>query len=73
MPVRFKMGFLFGRKAQPRKFDYTPRYYDPRKDDSLKRRMRIQSRVRRRRSPIALFYLAALLLTALYIYNAIGR
>ncbi len=67
------MGFLFGRKPQPRRFDYTPRYYDPRKDDSLKRRMRIQSRVRRRRSPIALYYLAALLLTALYIYNAIGR
>ena len=53
------MGLLFGRKTQPRKFDYTPRYYDPRKDDSLKRRMRIQSRVRRRRSPIALYYLAA--------------
>ncbi|MCY3614457.1 MAG: hypothetical protein F4058_01545 [Rhodothermaceae bacterium] len=67
------MGLLFGRKTQPRKFDYTPRYYDPRKDDSLKRRMRIQSRVRRRRSPIALYYLAALLLTALYIYNALGR
>jgi hypothetical protein len=67
------MGLLFGRKTQPRKFDYTPRYYDPRKDDSLKRRMRIQSRVRRRRSPVALYYLAALLLTALYIYNAIGR
>ncbi|MCY4672535.1 MAG: hypothetical protein OXD43_02005 [Bacteroidetes bacterium] len=67
------MGLLFGPKAQPRKFDYTPRYYDPRKDDSLKRRIRIQSRVRRRRSPVALYYLAALLLTALYIYNAIGR
>ncbi|MDE2770650.1 MAG: hypothetical protein OXI44_05690 [Bacteroidota bacterium] len=67
------MGLLFGRKTQPRKFDYTPRYYDPRKDDSLKRRMRIQSRVRRRRSPVALYYLAALLLTALYIYNALGR
>lgn len=67
------MGFLLGRKPKPRQFDYTPRYYDPRKDESLKRRMRIQSRVRRRRSPIALYYLAALLLTALYIYNVIGR
>lgn len=67
------MGLLFGRKAQPRKFDYTPRYYDPKKNDSLKRRMRIQSRVRRRRSPLALLYLAALLLTAFYIYNALGR
>lgn len=67
------MGFLFGRKARPRQFDYTPRYYDPRKDESLKRRMRIQSRIRRRRSPIALFYLAGLLLTALYLYNILGR
>lgn len=67
------MGLLFGRKAQPKKFDYTPRYYDPKKDDSLKRRMRIRSRARRRRSPLALYYLVALLLTALYVYNVIGR
>lgn len=73
LQVGFNMGLLFGRKPKPRKFDYTPRYYDPRKDESLKRRMTIKSRVRRRRSPIALYYLAALLLTALYIYNAIGR
>lgn len=66
------MGLLFGRKPRPRRFDYTPRYYDPRKDEKLKRRMRVHRRVRRR-SPIALFYFAALLITALYIYMAIGN
>lgn len=66
------MGLLFGRKPRPRQFDYTPRYYDPRKDEKLKRRMRIHRRVRRR-SPIALFYFVALLITALYIYMAVGN
>ena len=63
--------FTPGRKANPRRFSYVPRYYDPSKDESLKRRMRIRSRSRRRRSPIALFYLIALLLFAIYIYTAL--
>ncbi|MDX1546848.1 MAG: hypothetical protein R3247_07670 [Rhodothermales bacterium] len=67
------MGLLLpGRKVRPRRFDYEPRYYDPRKEESLKRRMRIKSRSRRRRSPIGLLYFAALLLFAFYIYNALG-
>ena len=67
------MGLFFHiRKVRPRRFDYEPRYYDPTRDDSLKRRMRIQSRARRRRSPIALLYLLALLVFALYIYRALG-
>ena len=65
--------FIHNRRAKPRRFDYEPRYYDPRRDESLKRRMRIQSKVRRRRSPIELLYLGGLLLLALYIYRALGR
>ena len=67
------MGFFSQhRKVKPRGFQYEPRHYDPRKDESLKRRLRIKAKVRRRRSPIALFYLIALLLFAVYIYNALG-
>ncbi len=67
------MGLFFhNRKVRPRRFDYEPRYYDPKRDESLKRRMRIQSRARRRRSPIALLYLLALLVFAIYIYRALG-
>ena len=64
--------FLPGRTKKPRRFSYEPRYYDPRKEESLKRRMRIQSRARRRRSPIALLYFVALLLFAFFIYNALS-
>ena len=65
--------FMQNRRTKPRRFDYEPRYYDPRRDESLKRRMRIQSKVRRRRSPLELLYLGGLLLFALYIYRALGR
>lgn len=61
------------RKVKPRRFQYEPRHYDPTRDESLKRRLRIKSRARRRRSPLALFYFLALLLFAVYIYNALGR
>ncbi len=64
--------FIPSRKAAPRKFSYVPRYYDPTKDESLKRRIRIRSRARRRRSPVGLLYFIALLLFALYIYQALG-
>ena len=68
------MGLFFqNRRARPRRFDYEPRFYDPKRDESLKRRMRIQSKARRRRSPIALFYLLGLLLFAVYIYRTLGR
>jgi len=60
------------RKVKPRTFSYEPRFYDPRKDESLKRRMRIQGRARRRRSPLGLIYFVALLLMALYIYTTLG-
>ena len=60
------------RKAKPRRFSYEPRFYDPTRDDSLKRRMRIKSRVRRRRSPLALLYFFAILFFAIYIYGALG-
>ncbi len=64
--------FVPNRKVKPRRFSYEPRHYDPTKDESLKRRMRIQSRAQRRRSPLGLLYFAALLLFAFYIYNALG-
>ena len=64
--------FLNKRKVRPRTFSYEPRFYDPTRDESLKRRMRIRTRARRRRSPLALIFLVALLFFAFYIYNALG-
>lgn len=64
--------FIPNRRAKPRRFSYEPRHYDPKKEENIRRRMRIQSRARRRRKPLGLIYLAALLLFALYIYRVLG-
>ena len=63
--------FVPSRKAKPRRFSYEPRYYDPTKDESLKRRMRIHSKARRR-SPLGLLYFLVFLFFAIYIYGALG-
>lgn len=64
------MGIIGGRRRKPRKFDYEPRFYNPKKDEDIKRRMRIQRRSRRR-NPTSLLYLLGLLLFTLYIYSAL--
>ncbi|MDX1741776.1 MAG: hypothetical protein R3178_10795 [Rhodothermales bacterium] len=62
--------FIPGKRSQNRRFSYEPRYYDPQKDESVRRRLRIMTRSRRRRRPAAgAIYLAALLILALYIYS----
>lgn len=58
--------FIPGRRATHRRFSYEPRYYDPKKDEDMKRRMRIQSKTRRRKPPNVLF-LAILLILSLYV------
>lgn len=68
------MSLFVPRRAKPRKFSYEPRYYDPSKEEDLKRRLRIQrySRAARRGRFTGLIYFAALLLFAIYIYNLLG-
>lgn len=56
---------LFRPRARHKRFDYTPRYYDPSKEQDLRRRIRIKSRSRRK-DPTGLFY--TLLLLALTIW-----
>ncbi len=63
--------FIPGKRTSNRRFSYEPRFYDPRKEESIKRRMRIQSRAQRRRSPAGAVYIAILLLLALYIYTTL--
>lgn len=64
--------FIPNRRVKHRRFSYEPRFYDPKKEESIKRRMRVGSRARRRRSPLGLLYFAGLLLFAIYIYTALG-
>ena len=64
--------FTPGRRAQPRRFNYEPRYYNPEKDESLKRRMRIKSAAHSKRRGSNYIFLIALLVMAIYVYNLLG-
>ncbi len=64
--------FLPGRRVRNKKFDYEPRYYNPKKDEKLKKRMRIQAYNRRRRSPLGIIYFLLLFAMAIYVYHQLG-
>lgn len=64
------MSIIGGRNRKPRNFDYEPRFYDPSKDEDIKRRMRV-SRKSRRRNPTSILYLIGLLIFTIYIYTSL--
>jgi hypothetical protein len=64
--------FVSGRRPRPRRFDYTPRVYDPSKDESLRRRMRVsRMSATKRSSPTKALLYGAMVVVALYIVNSI--
>lgn len=65
--------FVPGSRARHRRFDYEPRYYNPQKEESLRRRMRIKSLSRRkRRNPTGIILFVILLGLALFVYFQLG-
>ena len=62
------MSLFLPKTRKPRRFDYEPRYYNPEKEEKLRKRMQVARKVRRRRSPIGLLYFAAVLGFVLYLY-----
>lgn len=64
--------FAPGKGSRHRRYSYEPRYYNPEKEERLKRRMRIESKARRRKSPAGLIYFAMLLAFAVYVYTKLG-
>ncbi len=56
--------FIPSKKATYRRFSYEPRFYDPEKEEKLKRRIRIKSKVRRRSPAKSVFFMALLMLAA---------
>jgi hypothetical protein len=57
------------RRVQPRRFNYEPRFYDPSKDDRLKRRMRAARPRERPKTKQPAFIAVGLgLLVVLYLY-----
>ncbi len=56
-------------RAQPRKFSYEPRFFDPKKDERLKQRMRAgRNRARPKSKQPAFIAVGLGLLLALYLY-----
>lgn len=51
---------FFGRRAPYKRFNYEPRYYDPSKENRIRERMRIQTKVRRGTGGSILFYILLL-------------
>lgn len=65
--------FSPGKRAKYRRFSYEPRFYDPKKDEDLRRRMRIKSLSRRkRRNPAGIILFVILLAMALFVYYQLG-
>ncbi|MBN1447021.1 MAG: hypothetical protein JXA28_03750 [Bacteroidetes bacterium] len=61
---------MFMRKPQHRQFEYTPRYYDPRKDEEARRRRRIQfERTVHRGSHKPLLVIVVMFLVAYLLYT----
>ena len=63
--------FTTGRRVQPRRFSYEPRYYKPEKDENLKRRMRIHSAARSKRRSSSMIQLAVILVIVVYLYTVL--
>lgn len=64
--------FIPNKRAKHRRFDYEPRFYDPKRDQDIKHRMRVMSKARRRRGPARAVYIALLLILAIYLYSRLG-
>lgn len=50
---------MFGHRPKFKRFEYNPRFYDPSKEESRKRRIRFDSKRRRDRQPLRVLMYAA--------------
>ena len=60
--------FAPNRNAKHKRFDYEPRYYDPKKDQKLKQRMRVRRITSKRRNGAGMIYFMILFAMALFVY-----
>lgn len=59
--------FMPNKRATYRRFTYEPRFWDPEKEEKIKRRIRV-GRSTQRRKPKGAIYFAVLLIIVLYMY-----
>jgi hypothetical protein len=60
--------FVPNKRARHKRFEYEPRFYDPKKEEKLKQRMRVSRLTSKRRSGAGLIYFAILFAMAIYVY-----
>ncbi len=65
--------FVSGSRPRPRRFDYEPRYYDPRRDESLRSKMRVARKTQKRSSPTKALLYGAMVVIALFILNSLDN
>lgn len=59
--------FMPNKRATYRKFSYEPRFWDPAKEEKIKRRIRLGRSTERKR-PKGVIYFTVLLIIVLYLY-----
>ncbi len=64
--------FTPNRNIRRKKFEYEPRFYDPKKDEKIKQRMRVQRLTGKRRKSSGIIYFVILFAMALYVYSLLG-
>ena len=64
--------FNQGKTANNRRFSYEPRFYNPERDDRIKRKIRVKRLVRKRRDPLGLIIFGILFAMVVYIYMNVG-
>ena len=64
--------FIQGKNKGNRRFSYEPRFYDPEKEERLRRRIRVKRVTGRRRDPLGLIIFGVLAGMVLYIYLSLG-
>lgn len=65
--------FTPNRGLKRKKFEYEPRYYDPKKEEKLKQRMRVQRLTSKRRKSTGIIYFVLLFAMALYVYTVLDQ
>ncbi|MCH8121689.1 MAG: hypothetical protein IH853_01070 [Bacteroidetes bacterium] len=66
------MGLFIQNKKANKRFSYEPRFYNPEKEERLKRRIRVKRVTGRRRDPMGLIIFGILAGIVLYMYLNLG-
>ena len=64
--------FIPNRNVRHKRFEYEPRFYDPKKDEKLRQRIRVRRLTSKRRKGSGIIYFLILFAMAVYVYMNLG-